>query len=52
MLQDLAYALRQLRRSPGFAAAAILALALGIGSNAAVYQVLDAVAFRLGATGT
>jgi|SRR5579871_1309183 len=46
MLQDLAYALRQLRRSPGFAAAAILTLALGIGSNTAIYQVLDAVAFR------
>jgi hypothetical protein len=46
MLQDLAYALRQLRRSPGFAAAAILTLVLGIGSNTAIYQMLDAVAFR------
>jgi predicted permease len=46
MLQDLTYALRQLRRSPGFAGAAILTLALGIGSNAAIYQVLDAVVFR------
>jgi predicted permease len=44
--QDLAYALRQLRRNPGFAAAAILTLALGIGANAAIYQVLDAVVFR------
>ena len=33
------------RRSPGFATAAILTLALGIGSNTAIYQVLDAVAF-------
>jgi predicted permease len=46
MLQDFAYALTQLRRSPGFAAAAILTLALGIGSNAAIYQVLDAIRFR------
>src|ERR1022692_2076345 len=44
--QDLAYALRQLRRNPGFAAAATLTLALGIGANAAIYQVLDAVVFR------
>ena len=44
--QDLTYALRQLRRNPGFAAAATLTLALGIGANTAIYQVLDAVAFR------
>jgi predicted permease len=44
--QDLAYALRQLRRNPVFAAAAVLTLALGIGANAAIYQVLDAVVFR------
>ena len=46
MLRSVAYALRQLRRSPGFASAAILTLALGIGANTAIYQVLDAVAFR------
>jgi len=46
MLQDFIFGLRQLRRNPGFAAAAILTLALGIGSNAAIYQVLDAVLFR------
>jgi predicted permease len=46
LVQDLGYAVRQLRQSPGFAAAAILTLALGIGANAAIYQVLDAVVFR------
>ncbi len=46
MLQDFIFGLRQLRRNPGFALAAILTLALGIGSNSAIYQVLDAVLFR------
>ncbi len=46
MLQDLVYAFRQLRRNPAFAAAAVLTLGLGIGVNAAIYQVLDAVVFR------
>jgi putative ABC transport system permease protein len=46
VLQDLSYGLRTLRRNPGFAAAAILTLTLGIGMNTAVFSVLDAVLLR------
>ena len=44
--QDVHYALRTLRRSPGFSAVAILSLALGIGANMAVFGVLDALVLR------
>jgi predicted permease len=42
-LQDLYYAVRQLRRRPAFAAVAILTLALGIGTNTAIFSVLDSI---------
>ena len=44
--QDVRYALRGLRREPGFAAAVILTLGLGIGANAAMFNVIDQLMFR------
>jgi hypothetical protein len=46
LVQDVRYAVRSLSHTPGFTAAAVVTLALGMGANATIFTLLDAVLFK------
>ena len=46
MFSDLSFAIRQLRKSPGFTLTAVLTLALGIGANTAIFTLIDSIMLR------
>jgi predicted permease len=47
IIQDVRYGIRQLKQSPGFTAIAVLSLALGIGANTAIFQLIDVIRLKM-----